>query len=242
RRLGRRRRRLGRLVMLSTIDRTRIAAAVEKAEAGSSGEIVCALANEVSGYREVPIAWAAAAALGLPPLALAFGVKPLALAIGGSDWMAAQASALPAEISLALWAYATSQIVLFAMVALIVAIPPVRRLLTPRVLKRHRVERAAHHQFAAVSAHAVGSQTGVLIFVALADRQVQILADAAIHARCGERPWREAADAIAQAMKHGADPTAGVVRAVEICGAALREHFPSEGTPPARFSSAPMEV
>ncbi|MGH7011620.1 MAG: TPM domain-containing protein, partial [Caulobacteraceae bacterium] len=86
------------------------------------------------------------------------------------------------------------------------------------------------------------SETGVLIFVALADRQVQILADAAIHQRCGEKPWREAAAAIVQAMKGGADPTSGIVRAVEICGAALAEHFPSSGRADERFSDQPLEV
>ena len=49
--------------MLSAIDKDRIEAAVRTAEAGTSGEIVCLLAQEVSNYREVPLAWAAAVAL-----------------------------------------------------------------------------------------------------------------------------------------------------------------------------------
>ena len=103
------------------------------------------------------------------------------------------------------------------------------------------MEQAAHHHFAAVSAHAADSDTGVLIFVALADRQVQVLADAAIHTKCGEKPWREAADAITSAMRHGADPTAGIVRAVEICGAALSAHFPAAAGQ-SHGPSAPIEV
>ncbi len=228
--------------MLSDLDKTRIGQAVERAEAGTSGEVICALANEVSSYREVPIAWATAAALGLPPIALALGLKPLTLALGGNGWIAVQASALPSELSWTLWIYAASQILLFALVAVIVAIPPVRRLMTPRILKRHRVEQAAHHQFAAVSAHAADTETGVLIFVSLADRQVQILADAAIHQKCGETPWREAAEAISTAMRGGKDPTSGIVRAIEICGAALTEHFPAGEPPKERFSAEPIEV
>ena len=49
--------------MMSALDRDRIARAVHAAEADSRGEVVCVLAGEVSEYREVPLAWAAGAAL-----------------------------------------------------------------------------------------------------------------------------------------------------------------------------------
>ncbi len=227
--------------MLSGIDRSLIAKAVEEAEAKTSGEIIVALANEVSRYREVPIAWAAAVALGLLPIALAIGARPFAVTIAGG-WVAVQAGAVEGELARGLWVLAVIQILLFAAVAILVSLPPVRRLLTPRALKQHRVEHAAHHQFAAVSAHASESETGVLVFVSLIDRQVQILADAAIHQRCGEDPWREAAAAITSAMKGGEDPTAGIVRAVEICGAALAEHFPATGGQRTRSSTAPIDA
>jgi putative membrane protein len=154
----------------------------------------------------------------------------------------AQPGALENSLGLALAAYTTFQVLLFIIVALVVAIPPVRRLLTPRVLKRHRVAKAAHQQFVAISARAKGSETGVLIFVALTDRQVQILADAGIHQKVGEAAWVRAASAIGSAMKGGHDPTGGIVEAVEICGAALKEHFPAAEARPHVFSSRPLEI
>ncbi len=228
--------------MLSAIDEDRIEAAVAKAEEGSAGEIICVLASEVATYREVPLAWAAAVALAAPPIALALGVvHPLSVAIGDA-WMAAQPSALESDLALVLAAYATLQVLLFVVTALVVAIPAVRRPLTPRVLKRHRVAKAAHHHFAAIAARAAGSETGVLIFVALVDRQVQILADEGIHQKVGEAAWTRAADAITAAMKGGHDPTSGIVDAVDICGAALREHFPATGARPHIFSPRPQEI
>lgn len=218
---------------LTALDRERIARAIAAAEARTSGEIAVALAGEVSGYREVPLAIAAALALFLPPAGVALGLSPLTLA--GDGWLAAGP---PGELlRYAVWAYATAQVVLFAVILAIVSAPAIRRALTPAVLKRARVARAAHHQFAAIAAHATQSETGVLIFVALIDRQVQVLADAAIHLKCGEAPWSEAAQAIAAAMKHGADPTGGIVQAVEIVGAALAAHFPGQAQ-----ASGPMEV
>lgn len=212
--------------MLTEDDHRRIEAAVAAAEEGSTGDIFCVLAGEVSSYREVPIAWAAAAALLVPPAVLAVGLRPLLLAITAGGWTAGQASAFPGELGFALTGYAVAQVCLFGLVALIVSLPPVRRLATPRFLKRHRVKKAAFHHFAAAHSHARDSETGVLIFVALVERQVEILADAAIHAKVGDSVWRAAADAVQAGMK-APDPTAGIEKAIALCGEALKAHFPA---------------
>jgi putative membrane protein len=226
--------------MLSKIDEDRIEAAVAKAEETTSGEMLVVLAAEVSRYREVPLAWAGALAIALPPIVLSLSLQPLTGLL--SDlWVVGQTGALTSELGLAIALYAIIQVVLFLAVLAIVHVPAVRRRLTPRVLKRHRVMKAAHHQFVSMGARATG-ETGVLIFVALDDRQVQILADAGIHQKCGETPWTTAAAAITAAMKAGHDPTGGIVEAVRISGAALAEHYPSTGPHERGFSSRPLEV
>jgi putative membrane protein len=213
--------------MLTPDDHARITAAVAKAEEGTSGDIFCVLAGEVSTYREVPIAWGAAAALLIPPIVLAIGFRPLMDAITAGGWTAAQASAVPGEIAIALTGYAIAQLILFAVAAFVVSLAPVRRAVTPRFLKRHRVKKAAFHHFAAAHSHASDSQTGVLIFVALVERQVEVLADAAIHAKAGDTVWQNAARAVQAGMRQS-DPTAGIEQAIAICGAALKAHFPSD--------------
>lgn len=213
--------------MLNAIDRERVAAAVAAAEAETRGEIVCVVTGEVSQYREAPLAWAAAAALVLPPLALALGLRPLDLAGAAGLWLAEQGGALERNLAVILGLYALAQAILFVGVFLLVHIPAVRRALTPATLKRHRVEAAAWRHFASLSALAKGSHTGVLIFVAPVDRQVRILADAALHEKADEDAWRRAADAVGAAMKAGADPTSGILEAIAICGAQLKAHFPA---------------
>src|SRR5580704_10655128 len=225
--------------MLTPDDHSRITAAVAKAEDGSSGDIFCVLAGEVSTYREVPIAWAAAVALLAPPLVMAVSLRPLLMAVTGGGWTAAQASGLQGDIAFALSAYAILQLSLFAVVALVTSLAPVRRALTPRFLKRHRVKKAAFHHFAAAHSHAQDSETGVLIFVALVERQVEILADAAIHAKVGDSVWTAAAGAVQAGMKQP-DPTAGIEKAIAICGDALKTHF---ATSQARAATdKPMDV
>jgi putative membrane protein len=228
--------------MLNALDKDRIGEAVAKAEDGTSGEIVCVLAAEVSHYPEVALAYAAIAALVIPPIALALGLHPLAAVADAGVWMVAQAGALEGEFGMALALYAAAQAILFIAVFLILEIPAVRRALTPKILKRHRVARAAHQQFAAISARAAGSETGVLIFVALDDRQVQILADQGIHDKVGDPVWNRAASAIGTAMQGGHDPTGGIVEAIAICGEALKAHYPEAAPHEHVFSNRPLEI
>jgi putative membrane protein len=198
--------------MLSEADHRKIEAAVQAAEARTTGEIVCILSHEVSNYRETPLAWAAAASLLLPPLALVAGWRPGAFFGAAED----------------LESYALVQVILFAVTAALVAIPPVRRRLTPTSLKGHRVHRAAMQQFLATGLHASADRTGVVIFASQADRRVELLADDAIHAAVGDIAWNAAVKAVQDGMRRR-DPASGFVRAIEICGDALAEHFPSTG-------------
>jgi putative membrane protein len=213
--------------VLTAEDHARIEAAVREAETGTSGAIYCVLAGEVSSYREVPIAWGAAAALLIPPIVLAFGLRYILVAFTGGGWTAAQAGAIEPQMALVLTGYAVSQTLLFAAVALVVSLAPIRRRLTPRFLKTHRVKKAAFHHFVAAHTHARESETGVLIFVALVDRQVQVLADRAIHEKAGDIVWNGAARAVQDGMR-APDPTAGIIDAIRLCGEALKAHFPSD--------------
>ena len=211
--------------MLTPDDHRRIETAVADAEAGTSGDIFCVLAGEASTYREVPIAWGAAAALLIPPAVAALALRPLLAAITAGGWTAAQTAAEQNQIGFALTGYAIAQALIFGIVTLLASLPPIRRVLTPRFLKRHRVKKAAFHHFVAAHSHAKESDTGILIFVALVERQVEVLADAAIHAKCGDAVWARAAAAVQEGMKDP-DPTSGIENAIAICGGALKAHFP----------------
>ena len=204
--------------MLSEADHKRIADAIGLAESKSSGEIFCVLVHEVSHYREVPLVWASAAALLLPALAVLAGLNPFS-----SGWGDIGAREL-------LTAYSLVQAALFLAVALIVAHPKVRRILTPRFLKRHRVRHAARRHFVASGARLSDAVPHILIYASLVDRQVELVAHQAIHRAVGEGPWNAAAAAVADGMKSGKAGD-GFVRAIEICGQALTAHFPSAGHP-----------
>jgi putative membrane protein len=227
--------------MLSDADRKRITDAVMQAEHSTSGEIYCVLTHEVSHYREVPVTWAAIIALLLPPVALLFGLHPTALTQILPGWTAVQFGVVDNAVLRALSAYAVIQALLFALTALVVSIPSVRRVLTPSLLKRHRVRQVAMHHFVSAGVHLAETEPHVLIYAALIDRQVEIVAAEAIHRTVGGDVWAEATAAVTAAMR-ARDAGGGFVRAIEIVGAALATHFPPNGAKRNIFPDAIAEV
>ncbi len=214
--------------MLSKTDHERIAAAIGTAEAKTSGEIFCVLAQEVSHYREVPLAWGAAAAFVVPPILVLSGLHRLALADIFSSWSDESLRGVEALILRALSAYTLVQAGLLASVALIVSLPSVRRALTPGSLKQHRVRQVARHHFAAAGARLSDVEPHILIFASQSERKVEWVAHKAIHDAVGDKPWNDAVAAVGEGMKAG-KPADGFIRAIEICGAALALHFPPQG-------------
>jgi len=214
--------------MLSRQDHDRISAAITEAEQRTRGEVFCVLAQEVSRYREVPLAWGALAALLAPALMVWAGLHRLALTGIFTSWTDESARAVESMILRALTAYSLLQAGIFAVVVLVVSLPSVRRVMTPRFLKRHRVRQVARNHF--VAAGARHHEPHILIYASLADRQVELVAHEAIHKAVGEGPWNSAVAAVTEGMKSGRAAD-GFVTAIRICGDALAAHFPSDGTP-----------
>jgi putative membrane protein len=218
--------------MLSKADHDRVHAAIAEAEQRTSGEIFCVVAHEAGHYREVAFAWAAAAALLAPPLSLVLGLKPgffvaAVLTLLDNGWVASHIGGLNAAVAAALVGYAAVQAVLFLVVLAAASAPPVRRLLTPGPLKHAQVHARAMEQFAH-RLHAASASTGILIFAAMAERRVEIVADEAIHARVPPKTWDRAVQAALGPIRAG-DTARGLIAAIEICGAVLAEHCPSGG-------------
>jgi putative membrane protein len=205
-----------------------IEAAVRAAETRTSGEIYCIAAEESSDYHATPLAWAAGVALLAPALLLAAGIHVTAPDLGiVGGWTADQVEGVgEATARAALVGTLVLQGVLFVSTALIVAIPPVRRALTPRGLKRDRVRQRAEEQFLAKNLHNTRERTGVLIYVSFAERMAELIADEAIHARVADGTWEQAMAALTAGLRHGRAGE-GFADAIGLCGQVLAEHFPA---------------
>ena len=217
--------------MLSDADRARVEAAVARGELRTRGEIYTVVARESSDYREVPVAWAAIAALAVPALLLAGGVHVSAPEILTGEWSAAQIGAVAEQsVRSALTGALLMQGVLFVAVALLVGIiPPLRRLLTPKGLKRERVRRRAQEQFLAKNLAATRERTGVLIYVSAKERMAELIADEGVASKVDPKVWDEAMAALISGIKRKR-PAEGFEAAVGLCADILAQHFPANAT------------
>ena len=67
---------------------------------------------------------------------------------------------------------------------------------------------------------------GVLIYLQLADRRIEILADRGLHARATASEWQAIADSLSTALQAGRFEQ-GLLDAIQQVGALLKQHYPA---------------
>lgn len=205
-------------------DHERISRAISAAEADTSGEIFCVISRRVSTYRDIRLAWAAAASLVLPAILVPLGLTGEWFGVN-DGWHVAHAASQSNEVNQALTAYIIAQVLTFAGVYLLSMIPFVALLMVPQRVRRARVRRVALQQFMAHGLHDTVDRTGVLIFAAMADHEVEVIADTGIYSRTKPEFWGETVAALVSGIKRS-QPIEGMEAAIALCGQALSEHFP----------------
>jgi putative membrane protein len=186
--------------MLSAEDRVRISDAIRAAEARTSGEIVCVLAESSSQPGALPILLAAIIALALPWFLIAF-----------TDFAVERILLL--------------QIFVFLLLTILLLLPPVYIALIPRQARRAAAYRLAAEQFVIRGIARKKDRNGILIFVSLAERYARIIADEGIAARAAQAEWQAAIDTLVTHMRDG-QIGEGFVAAIGACADVLASHFP----------------
>ena len=102
---------------------------------------------------------------------------------------------------------------------------PIRLALVPRRVKHAHARQLAHREFAAHALAERAPRHQLLLFVSLAERYVEIIADRDTHALAPEGTWDNIVADFIQRMKAG-DAAAGMLAAVEACGQVLATHHP----------------
>lgn len=72
---------------------------------------------------------------------------------------------------------------------------------------------------------------GVLIYLLLAERRIEVLADRGLHQRTAPETWQALTRQLSQALQAG-QFEAGLAQAVDAVGALLRQHYPADGRHP----------
>ena len=202
---------------LTPADHARVAAAIARAEARTSGEIYCIVSSRAAAYPETLVAVAALAAFTLPVVAIFAGLRPWALFDAWNDG--------PPSSLLVVETFVALQLVVFAVVALLIRLTRSERWLTPAAIRTRRLHKLATEQFLARGLHDTAERTGVLIFASLPEHHAEVIADAGIYAKVGAEHWADTVAALVAGAKAG-DIIGGFEGAIALAGEVLAEHFP----------------
>jgi putative membrane protein len=189
--------------LLDAEARARLADAVRDAERVTRGEIVLAVVRACDEYGSAP--WR-------------LGVL---LAVIATCGLAAVAEPLP------WWAVLSAQALAIAAAHAASRIDAVRRHLLPPALVEQRVQERARSAFLENGLARTRERTGILVFVALLERRVVVLADRGIHAALDpEESWEEVVELALQGLRSGR-ASEGLLAAIRRCGEILARHCPA---------------
>ena len=206
------------MIRFSADDKARITAAIHAAEKNTSGEFVAVVARASDHYVLLPLLWSAILALLLPGACVLAG----------------------AEVS---WVHVYQlQLLIFIVLAiLLLSLPGLHLGLIPTRAKHARASRLAKAQFYIQGVQLTSHHSGVLFFVSLAERYVEIVADKGIHERLGETHWQGIIDTFVAQVRRG-QIVDGFVDAISACGSAMAEHYPPDPAGTNELSDGLIEI
>ena len=206
------------MIHFSADDRARITAAIHAAEKNTSGEFVAVDARASDHYVFVPLIWSASLALLFPGACLLAGWH--------EPWV---------------HLYQIQLLIFIVLTLLLLSAPGLHLVLVPTKVKHAHASRMARAQFYEQGVQLTSHHSGVLFFVSLAERYVEIVADKGIHEKLGEAHWQGIVDAFVAQVRRGRIVD-GFVDAIGACGAAMAAHYPPDPNDASELSDGLIEV
>ena len=206
------------MIRFSAQDRARITAAIRAAEKNTSGEFVAVVARHSDHYVLLPLLWSALVALLFPGACL--------LAGAAVRWV---------------YLYQIQLLIFIVLAIVILSVPGLHLRLIPRYVKHARASRLAQAQFYVQGVQLTPHHSGVLFFVSLAERYVEIVADKGIHEKLGEAHWQRIIDQFVAQVRRG-KVVDGFVDAIGACGSAMAVHYPPDPSDISELSDGLIEL
>ncbi len=188
--------------LLSATDKQAISDAIRQVESRTSGELVTVITAASDDYLFIPTLWAALIALMIPGILL---LSPL--------W-------IPYH-----WIYGI-QVGMFFGLAALFRFSALKMRLIPKAIQSQRAHQVAREQFYLQNLANTKGRTGVLIFVSLAERYVEIIADQGINDVVAAGAWQKIVNGFVEQVKAG-EIKAGFTTTISGCGELLVAHFPA---------------
>lgn len=205
------------MAFVNEYDRKRIEQAIAEAERQTTGEIVTVIADRSGHYLFLPVLLAAVTVLVASGIALLLPIPITANALY------------------------VGQVIGFVVLGLLLTWMPVRMRLTPRSVTRRHARLLAHEQFLDLGLSSTANRSAVMLFVSVAERYVEVIADRGIHAKVEADVWQRIVGGFVGEVRAGrvAD---GFVMAIEACAWVLGEHFPWHPDDPNELPNKLVEI
>lgn len=195
------------MVVLTEEEHARVSLAVKQVEQNTSGEIHCVVCRQSDDYF---------LAAGFVLACMAMGVTLFVSWLSFRFWFDIGAVTL-----------SLIQIVAFgAGLAMIRIWPSLCLRLVPKSVRYRRAHANAVRQFLAHNIHATENRTGVLVFVSLAERYAEVIADSGLTVHIDQAEWNRIIGALTAGVAQGRLADA-LIEAVQQAGALLIRHFPA---------------
>lgn len=220
------------MALLTSDEKKRISQAVSRAEANTGGEIVTAIIPESDDYAFRELLFAITAGI-LTFIILALLISPFNRLLDGLFWIESTAL-LPLAMGTISLAVGTLSYVLFQ-------IPAIDRFIVGRPTMAEAVRRRALRHFVESAAYDTIDRTGVLLFISVLERRVELIADKGINAQVAPDTWDRVVSSLVRGIAEHRTVEA-VETAVSEIGTILAEHVPPRADDENELSDGPEEL
>ena len=197
-------------------DLKKISSAVKKAESKTSGEIVTAIIKESYNYAIYELIFAVITGLTYF-IIMMFFVGNIENWLHGIFW--------DYSIHHLVMFYGFSTFIAITILYFIGNISNVDRFIVAKKIMQKKVNERAMRHFMESGVFNTKDRTGILIFISILERRVELLADSGINEKIPQGKWQNIVDNIIQGIKKK-NVTAHLIESINDCGELLAQHFP----------------
>jgi putative membrane protein len=201
---------------LSKDDMKKIGSAVKTAESKTSGEIATAMIKESYNYAIYELMFA---------VIIGFVYFVIMMFFTGSIEQLLQGKFWDYSVNYLVMFYGFSTFIVLTLSYFIGNISSIDRLIVPRKIRQQQVQERAIRYFMESGVYNTKERTGILIFISILERRVELLADSGINENIPKEKWQSIVDNIIKGIKQK-DIASHLTESINECGDLLAEHFP----------------
>ncbi|MEA2097198.1 MAG: TPM domain-containing protein [Candidatus Cloacimonadota bacterium] len=201
---------------LSKDDMKKISSAVKAAESKTSGEIATAMIKESYDYAIYELMFA---------VIIGFLYFVIMMFFAGNIEQLLQEKFWDYSVNYLLMFYGFSTFMVMTIFYFIGNISSIDRFIVPKKIRSQKVTERATRYFMESGVYNTKDRTGILIFISIMERRVELLADSGINEKISIEKWQSIVDNIIKGIKQK-EIAAHLTESINECGDLLAEHFP----------------